>query len=332
MQWLIFEKSSLGHRGEYSNIFSIILEGKQITGFSQINLLKLLKSPAVLFSSCDDYIVCFFVISLLRAWFGRPSVAIATRAEAIYKPLTLKIKIKKLIYKLIRKNNRIKVLSTLPFYVEPRLREVVDDWIYDPQFWDLYYLKNKFKREITVLRVKCLKFGGVHENKLKLVLPGKISIRKGAKFMMDIFLSSQQIRKRFLFILGGEILDLNNDEISNFKKAGGYVIGRSPSFEELLDLYRLSDIIWCCYPRTFNHSSGIFGRALQLGVPVVVRKKSYLSYFNMPNSMRCTLEYGDTQGAVDALNKFAGQMIGVPLNFYSADKIANICRDSICKE
>jgi len=323
MQWLVFEKNAIGHRGEYADVFSKVLNAKQITGFSFANTVRLLKFPAVIFSSCDDYLIRFFLISLLRRWLGRPSVAIATRAEAVYKPSTVRIKLKRLIYELLKKNSHIKVVSILPFYVEPRLKEIADDWIYDPQFWDIPYCNSGRHRNICP--DEFTEHPKLSDSKAKVVLPGNISKRKGAEFMMELFLTNDLVRQNFSFILGGSILDVNHEIINDFENAGGIVLGRPPTFDELIGLYDLADIIWCCYPKRFNHSSGIFARSLQLGVPVVIRKSSYLSRFDIPYTMKCMLDYGDIQGSAIALNKFKDQMSRNVIKLCSADKIRLIC-------
>src|ERR1700685_4165033 len=37
-----------------------------------------------------------------------------------------------------------------------------------------------------------------------------------------------------------------------------------------------ADLVWSCYAPDYNQSSGIHGRAVQLGIPVVVRRGSYI--------------------------------------------------------
>lgn len=58
---------------------------------------------------------------------------------------------------------------------------------------------------------------------------------------------------------------------------GGVVFDRMVSDEELLSLYGASDLVWSCYSPHYNQSSGIFGRAFQLGKPSLVRESSYLA-------------------------------------------------------
>ena len=61
-----------------------------------------------------------------------------------------------------------------------------------------------------------------------------------------------------------------------FTANGGMLIDRHLDNDELLHLYRRADAIWSCYAPDYNQASGIFGRAVQLGVPAIVRKRSYL--------------------------------------------------------
>jgi hypothetical protein len=49
------------------------------------------------------------------------------------------------------------------------------------------------------------------------------------------------------------------------------------SDEELFSLYRVADIIWCCFTPVRDLSSGVFGRAMQFGRPAIVRTGSHLA-------------------------------------------------------
>ncbi len=54
------------------------------------------------------------------------------------------------------------------------------------------------------------------------------------------------------------------------------MLDRFLSDDELLSLFKLADMAWCCYPVQRDMSSGIFGRCWQIGVIPVVRQGSLL--------------------------------------------------------
>ena len=62
--------------------------------------------------------------------------------------------------------------------------------------------------------------------------------------------------------------------LEKFKQCGGMAINRFVNEDELTALYASSDIIWAFYDEDYDQASGIFGRAVQFGVPSIVR---YLS-------------------------------------------------------
>ena len=45
---------------------------------------------------------------------------------------------------------------------------------------------------------------------------------------------------------------------------------------EMMSLYACADVVWSCYSPEYDQASGIFGRAVQHGVPTVVRVGSNL--------------------------------------------------------
>jgi hypothetical protein len=70
-------------------------------------------------------------------------------------------------------------------------------------------------------------------------------------------------------------------------QAGGYACDRFISNEELFDLYACADLIWCCYAADYDQASGVFGRAIQLGIPVVVREGALIHKFCLAQGLPC---------------------------------------------
>jgi hypothetical protein len=74
---------------------------------------------------------------------------------------------------------------------------------------------------------------------------------------------------------------------------------------ELFALYGIADLVWSCYAPDYNQSSGIHGRAVQLGVPVVVRKGSYIDALSETLSHpSLALPFDDMSEAVSSLLKW----------------------------
>jgi hypothetical protein len=76
------------------------------------------------------------------------------------------------------------------------------------------------------------------------------------------------------------------------------LINRFISDEELIELYKVSDTIWACYAPSYDQASGIFGRAVQFSVPVIVRDGSQVSKLSrFLNHSTTTITWGDPDAA-----------------------------------
>jgi hypothetical protein len=100
-----------------------------------------------------------------------------------------------------------------------------------------------------------------------------------------------------------------------FVEAGGLLIDRKLEDAEIESLYTVSSVIWACYAPDYDQASGIFGRALQLGVPVIVRRGSVIERFSSGLTVPIlALEFGNmSQGAAllvqDAPPRLSGQAL-----------------------
>ena len=67
---------------------------------------------------------------------------------------------------------------------------------------------------------------------------------------------------------------------------GAIVVDRFLTDVEIESLYGVSRAIWGCYSPERDQASGIFGRAMQLGVPTIVREGSvvhrFAEHYGMP--------------------------------------------------
>lgn len=79
-----------------------------------------------------------------------------------------------------------------------------------------------------------------------------------------------------LFAFGGKVDAGCVESEASLSSAGGFACNRFISDEELLAFYANADLIWCAYSKDYDQASGILGRAVQLGIPAVVRKGSLI--------------------------------------------------------
>jgi len=74
------------------------------------------------------------------------------------------------------------------------------------------------------------------------------------------------------------------------------VIDRNLTDEEFESLFGVADVIWACYAPSYDQASGVFGRAIQFGVPPIVREGSLIAAFARCEDVPCfPVSYGDRQ-------------------------------------
>ena len=88
--------------------------------------------------------------------------------------------------------------------------------------------------------------------------------------------ASAPLRAAMLFACGGKITPAMASRKASLEEHGGFIRDRFITEAELRDFYASADVIWCVYAPDYDQASGILGRAMQLGLPVVVRKGSLI--------------------------------------------------------
>lgn len=257
-----------GHRESYLELFRQLCDGERTQSIFKMLFAK----QPVFFITLEGSFGLYTFVAPVRALVGRRTVGLLLRPLPAVEGKSLRLRTKRLVLKILRRISAVQTLTILPFSVEPRFASIADGWIYDPQLWDL----NKNDRERVasgdgpltkeVHKVAC--------GRRVCIALGRQNLAKGFDQFVQFFCSSQELRKEMLFAYGGRV----NDELSflakNFDKFNGFALNRYIADEEILDLYAASDLVWCVYDSNYDQASGIFGRAFQLGIPVMVRRNS----------------------------------------------------------
>ena len=308
---IVFDFVPGGHRRSYVAVLSDELHGKGVFGWRPGIFRHLLKAKRVIFPTLDGTYLDIFrmlVIIILRGLLGRYTLSISHGAVKIFQrgfhPKTMWWL---LMTSFIKHWPQSSVVSVTPYWVEPRLKKYTNDWIYDVQFWDLRGERlpthGMVKDRIGLFRSKA-------GQRLVLLGIGRQSQRKGSDFMMRLYNSCPDLRTRFLFVICGAFHGDMGDLRANFETAGGICFDRDLSDDELLDCYEEADLIWACYPPSHNQSSGIFGRALQFGRPVVVREGSYLESLMRELGEGVAIPNDNFREAAAKLQQFANRPVG----------------------
>lgn len=256
-----------GHRLEYIEFTESLLGGTRISG---LDLLRT-KKP-LLFLMVEDSFFLYVIVALIRAMLGRRTAGLVFRAKECIGCSSLKLKIKYVAMYFLKFINSINSISIVPFFTYPAMENVCDGWIYDFQFWDREFLESRVDLKVTDVTSEELR---AKANGRSIVCAvGKQDKNKGFDKFANLYLSSEDIRNKYLFVSGGKIDGVDLMIVDEFEKLGGCIINKRISDSELVGLYQAADIVWACYSPFYDQSSGVLGRALQYNKTVVVRRGS----------------------------------------------------------
>jgi len=127
-----YTKGLDGHRQSYLDFIKRKISGERIHEKSLIS-----HKGAVFFLMIEENFLLYFVVSLIRALIGKKTVGLLFRPKPALEASNFKLKIKLIMLKILKKIENVKTFSIIPVSLEPSISEIVDDWIYDFQLWDI---------------------------------------------------------------------------------------------------------------------------------------------------------------------------------------------------
>lgn len=263
-----------GHRQHYTELLSRELGLEPVIAAPNLNVLRtLIGSRRTFFVTLDDDIKGFILVALARTLLGRPTIGLFLRPRECFDRSRARGWIKWMLFRSLNALPPIRMLTILPFWLETRFEQVARGWIYDPQFWDLGPGAERSSLPMTSLAESVLAEAAGR----KIVVSfGQQTTEKGVLRIIDTWRHSEALRKKYLFVIAGIVPAANAEHAQGFAEQGGRLVPRFLSEEEMLSLYRVADYMWCCYAPNYDQASGVFGRAMQLGVPALVRQGSFL--------------------------------------------------------
>jgi hypothetical protein len=212
----------------------------------------------------------------VRSLFGQKTIGLMFRPGDCFVRGSVKASVRRVLFQFVSRLRNVHLLVIIPFPVTPAFSSVATNWIYDPQLWDLPYLGLPDQQHVGPLRAQIKRLAG----KRRIVVAlGAMSPEKGFNFMVDLWLSSAELRASHLFVAAGWVWNESKEAASQFEQAGGILIDRHVDDAEMFGLYGIADLLWACYAPARDRASGIHGRAVQFGVPVIIRKGSFLEAF-----------------------------------------------------
>lgn len=259
-----------GHRGEFNAVLARIFPIKPAAfGWA------LLTSPQpVLVPMIEDAIYRYVITSLLRALQGFRTVGIVLRPLPAVHGKSLRLRVKRLALKVLKHLPACQVLTMVPFAIEPKISAIATEWFHDVQSWDLQLASPAAlapDAEELAARIRRAARG-----RKTVCAIGYQSAIKGFDRFADLFAASPALRGTMLFCYGGKVDLAIGDKAELMAESGGCGFNRFISETELFGLYAAADLVWCYYDPSYDQASGILGRALQLGVPVIARRGSVI--------------------------------------------------------
>jgi hypothetical protein len=269
----LYVASLSGHRKSYLEFALKLFPSKVIKKGALIKY-----SDPVFFLMIEDSFILYFLAGVMRSILGRKTIGLLFRPKPAVECNSFKLKIKKIALLLLKKVTNVHTLLIIPTATHHSFSEISDGWIYDFQLWDLkasdYNFFTELKNEMysnglysDVIRVK-------HSRKVLCALGSQDQI-KGFDTFASSYINYSPLRDIFLFAYGGKVRG-SDEFIKQFEMCGGFSENRLVSDNELIQLYAASNIVWTLYAEEYDQASGIFGRAVQLGIPVIVRKNSLI--------------------------------------------------------
>jgi hypothetical protein len=297
---IIHYRTELGHKGSYAWTLRALTGYEVKCGERSLALIReLISAKHVIFSTLDDDYVLFFVVSFLRMLTNRPTTGLFLRPQTCFGTMHPVQLAKRMAFWLARVFQIAEVLVIVPFEVAPTYSQVARDWVYDPEFWDLNLKLESTELPSTPLSDEVLaKAAG----RAIISLPGTVLRRKGLSLITGILEVDPEVLSRILFVCSGRVPDSERDEAARFENLGGMLVPRTISDDELFSLYQVADLIWAAYAPEYDQSSGVFGRALQTGCLVAVRRGSLLERLARSEGLtHVALEYEEPHKAMEAL-------------------------------
>lgn len=277
----LYTRTLSGHRQSYLDFVKQNFGGEKIHGLT----LFLNKGP-VFFLMIEDNFMLYFFVAYIRSFFGQKTAGLLFRPKPALQANNFKLKIKLHLLKLLKKNSKVQTLSIVPVPLEPEIAEIVDDWIYDFQLWDITneqkkifeQLKYGMKPSIDLPEYQIVYDIKKYANGRPIVIAlGAQNKEKGIYILADNI--QYFFENNYCVVVAGRFSSDSQIAKKSLEEGGTLIFDRFMTDEEILGLYAAADVVWCFYDPSYDQASGILGRAVQLGILPIVRLGSFSEKF-----------------------------------------------------
>ena len=297
---LVYVSKPGGHRGPYVSLFADKLQFSGLIAPPSFRVMRqLIATPRLLLATFEESLPMFSIVLAARAVLGRPTAGIFLSPQRCFIKSELKCRLKKLAFMIYKRVPGLTLFTITPFSLEPRFAEVANVGAYDPQYWDMHDGESITLPKPTAFSDEILKQAS---GRSIICLPGSLNAEKGFPFLAEILQANPSLSDSVLVVAAGKVQANASDAARIFVANGGVLFNRRIEDDELESLYRIANAVWCCYEPRYDQASGIFGRAMQFGIPVIVRKSSLIERFAASTPLPViSVAYGDKQQAASLL-------------------------------
>lgn len=278
-----------GHRGQYNAMLSRLFHLRR----AHFSLAMLAARAPVLCPQIEAAPVRFAITCLARSLVGRRTAGLLLRPLPTLRGRSLRLRAKRLMLKLLRYTPGAQVLTIVPFAVEPGFASIAHGWIHDLQNWDLQLEANPAAAPAAQSLAQEIR--RLAQGRPVCAAIGRQEQAKGFDRFAALYTANPGLRAAALFAFGGKVSPELAQVARDFAAQGGFALDRFVSDDELAGLYAAADLVWCAYAPDYDQASGVLGRALQHGIPVVARRSSVIAAICANEGHPC-VELDDGEG------------------------------------
>jgi len=288
---IAYAASSSGHSPTWLKFFRKFFCAEVVYGpLRGILFKRLFQENRLLITMLDSNMIAFACLVGARSLFGKRTVAFFFRPQSCFES-TLKSLVKRWLLIILKLLPNFTIITIIPFDILPDYARVAHAGVYDLQYWDL----NSKRRQLLPQTALSKKIEEIASGRPVVCALGSLNSSKGMRFMAEILKSRPSIAENVLWIHAGQACGTESQLAERLRKSGVLVVSRYMTEVEFMSLYGAASAIWACYAPNYDQASGIFGRAIQLGVPAIIRRGSVNHRLAELNDIKViTVDYNDT--------------------------------------
>lgn len=296
---IVYASNTAGHRQSYLDTLGRMFALDQLAQPMNRDVFRrLVGADRVLFATMDDDQISFLAVAIARALRGRRTAALFLGAQTCV-DIGRWTSLKRLVFGLIRRIPGVTTATITPFDVMPAYKGIASVGLYDPQYWDQLDAGVIADPAPTALSEDVAARAG---GRLILCALGRMGANKGLDFLAETLERHPSLAERVFVVCAGSVIGEVKPAAARLSAAGALMVDRFVSDAELESLYGVSDSVWACYSPGYNSASGVFGRALQFGVPPIVKAGSVIARFATVNGLpHLEVPFGDHARLADLL-------------------------------